>query len=234
MSEGKESHWIPLADLMTVLMVIFLFLSILFIKRVKDQTQGISSSVKELNQARQNLLSDINKEFANNLDAQSMADWHAVLDTTNLSVKFLDEQILFDQSKDELKPEFKRILNEFIPKFLAITLKDKYLGMIGEIRVEGHTSPEGSYIFNLNLSQSRTTNVISFLRNTPYYANLKKQQKAELDYLLTANGLSSGRTVNRKNELTYFSDDKTIDWKKSRRVEFRIVMNSDKILKNNR
>jgi steroid 5-alpha reductase family enzyme len=39
----KESHWIPLADLMTVLMVIFLFMSISYMalmeKRQKEQNQ---------------------------------------------------------------------------------------------------------------------------------------------------------------------------------------------------
>jgi CHASE1-domain containing sensor protein len=39
----KESHWIPLADLMTVLMVIFLFMSISYMalveRRQKQQNQ---------------------------------------------------------------------------------------------------------------------------------------------------------------------------------------------------
>ena len=50
-----------------------------------------------------------------------------------------------------------------------------------------------------------------------------------IEFLLTANGLSYGRTVDANGELTIISN-KPIDKQKSRRVEFRIITTSDKLI----
>ena len=51
-----------------------------------------------------------------------------------------------------------------------------------------------------------------------------------LQYWITANGLSFGRTVDASDNLSIFSKQQ-IDNDKSRRVEFRIVTTSDEIIK---
>ena len=222
MSLQKESHWIPLADLMTVLMVIFLFLSVLFIKK-SQQVAG------ELNKSKEEIVTDFKTVFKQNLDPKSN-EWHAVLDVKNLSIKFVDESLLFTQNDASLKPEFKVILSDFLPKFLRIVLDKKYRNQIAEVRIEGHTSPEGGYMYNLRLSQERTANVMEFLLSQPYFNQLPIEDRRYAIYLLTANGLSSGRAINNTGEVAFTASDKEVNWNKSRRVEFRVVMNSQKLL----
>ena len=41
-SKGNNSYWIPLSDLMTVLMVTFLFIAVIYIAKVQVATKGIT------------------------------------------------------------------------------------------------------------------------------------------------------------------------------------------------
>lgn len=112
----------------------------------------------------------------------------------------------------------------------------KYKDKISEIRIEGHTDTvpapsfdKDPYIGNILLSQQRAAEVLKHFRNMNYYKTLSKTDEKFLQFWLTANGLSYGRTVDSNGELTIISG-LPINNKKSRRVEFRIVTTSDKLI----
>lgn len=223
----KEGHWIPLADLMTVLMIMFLFMAISYMVEMQKKQAQKNKVIQDFQNSKTELLSELNREFSADF---RKSKWNAVLDTNDLSIKFIDERILFSYDKSDLKPEFKLILADFFPRYIKIILKTKYKNKIAEVRVEGHTSSEGDYIYNLKLSQDRTRNVVEFLRNLNYYRNLTTDAQRRLLYLITANGLSYGRTLDQNGNLTYASA-KTPDNLKCRRVEFRIITTSDDLIK---
>lgn len=227
MSAKKESHWIPLADLMTVLMIMFLFMAISYMVVVQKKQAEKNKVIQDFQNSKTELLSELNHEFSADF---SKSKWNAVLDTSDLSIKFIDERILFSYDKSDLKPEFKVILADFFPRYIKIVLKPKYKNKIAEVRVEGHTSSEGDYIYNLKLSQDRTRNVVEFLRNLNFYKNLTSNAQKRLLYLITANGLSYGRTLDKDGNLTYLSSESP-DNLKCRRVEFRIMTTSDELIK---
>jgi len=62
-----------------------------------------------------------------------------------------------------------------------------------------------------------------------YFENLSNKEIQLIEYLLTANGLSYGRTVDDNGDLT-INSNLPINKEKSRRVEFRIVTTSDKLI----
>jgi len=225
----KESYWIPLADLMTVLMVIFLFMAISYMIVIKKKQESQNKIFEEYEKAKVGLFKDLDSTFKN--DAQR---WNLKLDR-DLSIKFTNPQVLFDEGSSHIKPEFMTILSEFLPKYLGVVMQEKYKDKIGEIRIEGHTNTKpinktsDPYIDNMELSQNRARNVLSFLRAQECFTFLEEGKKARLQYWLTANGLSFGRTVDIKDSLSFFSAN-PIDNDKSRRVEFRIVTNSDDII----
>ncbi len=162
------------------------------------------------------------------------AKWNLKLDN-DLSIKFTNPQVLFPTGKSEITAYFQNILSEFLPKYLSVVLQEKYKNKIAEIRIEGHTDtkPIGlsgdPYIDNMKLSQDRGRNVLAFLRTQDCFKDLKPEEKKRLQYWLTANGLSYGRTVDKDYVLT-FESDRPIDNDKSRRVEFRIVTTSEAII----
>lgn len=225
----KESHWIPLADLMTVLMVIFLFMSISYMALMEKRQNEQNQIFKDYKESKLTLYNELNDAFK-----KDFAKWNLKLDN-DLSIKFTNPQVLFDEGKSDVTPTFQNILREFLPKYLKVVLQDKYKDKIAEIRIEGHTNTKpinktsDPYIDNMELSQNRARNVLGFLRQQDCFLYLETNKKDRLQYWLTANGLSFGRTVDKDFKIA-FGGNKLIDNDKSRRVEFRIVTTSEEII----
>ena len=226
MANKKDNFWIPYADLMTVLMVVFLFISIAYMGLLQIDKNKKEKIFKDYKETKENLYNDLNTEFRNDFKK-----WNLELDK-DLSIKFTNPKVLFDDGKSDIKPEFQNILTSFFPKYLSIVLQNKYRDKIAEIRIEGHTNnipihkDADPYIDNIKLSQDRSRNVLQFLRKLPYYQKLTIENEQILQFWITANGLSYGRTLDNNNKLTYISKNK-IDIEKSRRVEFKIVTTSE-------
>jgi outer membrane protein OmpA-like peptidoglycan-associated protein len=220
--KGNNSFWIPLSDLMTVLMVIFLFVAVSYMDAVSDRTADIQKLKKTKTELYKELLKEFKEDFKE-------TRWNAIIDSSNLSIRFANDNVMFDQDKDELKPEFEAILADFFPRYLNIILKKQYRDKISEVRIEGHTSDEGTYEHNLDLSQRRTQRVMTFLRYLPQYKNLNNVDETIMLNWLTANGLSYGRTIDKDGNRTNKSN-KPADKQKCRRVEFRIVTTSSELI----
>lgn len=218
----KENFWIPYADLMTVLMVIFLFISLAYM----GQQEAI---VNDYQKAKTSIYLDLDSTFRDDFKK-----WNVGLDK-DLSIKFNNPQVLFDVGSDYVKDSFKIILSNFIPKYLTIVMQPKYKDNIGEIRIDGHTDTKPTnktddpYIDNVILSQNRSLEVLKFFRKLPCFIGLPKEDKERLQFWLTANGLSYGRTLDSKGQLT-FSNGNAPNEGLSRRVEFRIVTTSEKLI----
>lgn len=226
MMSKKESFWIPYADLMTVLMVIFLFISLSYMGLVQLQKKEQDAMFREYKQTKDDLYKQLDGTFKNDFQR-----WNLELGK-DLSIKFTNPNVLFQSGKSDITPVFQQILSDFFPKYLDVIIQDKYKDKIAEIRIEGHTDDvpihktNDPYIDNVQLSQDRSRNVLQFLRSLPEYKNLSPEKEQLLQFWLTANGLSYGRTLDSNKHLTYESK-KPIDKEKSRRVEFRIVTTSE-------
>lgn len=226
MSSKKENFWIPYADLMTVLMVIFLFISLAYMGLVQFQKKQQDKIFEEYKETKENLYNELRETFKADFNR-----WDLELDK-DLSIKFTNPEVLFPSGKSDITPRFQNILNEFFPKYLKVILQPKYSDKIAEIRIEGHTDDRPTfetsdpYIDNIKLSQDRSRMVLQFLRSLPYYKSLSQTQEQLLQFWLTANGLSFGRTLDKNKNLTIYSKQ-PIDDDQSRRVEFRIVTTSE-------
>ena len=71
---------------------------------------------------------------------------------------------------------------------------------------------------------------MEFFLGLDFYKNLNDEEKKRLQYWITANGLSYGRSLDRSGQQTYKTND-TADNIKCRRVEFRIVTTSDELIR---
>lgn len=220
----KDDYWVSLSDMMTGLMVIFLFIAISYITVVKNKTSQIENILGGYVKTKQDLHYELKKGFEKDFKA-----WNIKLDST-LVIHFLDENVLFDKDKSNIKPQFANILDKFLPKYIGILLKKEFRNKIEEVRIEGHTDSDGSYLYNLELSQKRTANVLAYLRQSNFYSKLPKKDKELLDFWITANGFSFGRTLDKSGNFTVVSG-KNENQDKSRRVEFRIIPKSEEVLR---
>jgi outer membrane protein OmpA-like peptidoglycan-associated protein len=210
---GEESHWIPLTDLMTGLMVIFLLIAVSYMMQVEADAARIKNVAIAYSEIKDALFEDLNKEFS--LD---LPKWKAQLLKSDLTIRFSEPEVLFATGSSELKPEFQAILQDFFPRYVRILTSAKYRDSISEVRIEGHTSSDwirvasagDAYFLNMELSQARTRSTLAYVLNLP----ADHEQVAWLRRFVTANGLSSSRLI---------LDNKGVeDVARSRRVEFRI------------
>lgn len=225
---AKHNVWMSVSDMMTGLMVIFLFVAVAYMIKVQDNQSVLINYVETKQHLHNKLLSEFKGDTAK---------WKMVIGR-DLSMKFKEPEVLFAQGSGELQPKFKDILNQFIPRYLNIllntdtTLRKRIL----EIRIEGHTDDlrmvkygKDPYLSNVLLSQERAYNVLKYIREMQSFANYTPEEKKLLDYWFTANGLSYGKALDIKENYAALSGD-SIDKEKSRRVEFRIVTSGDEVL----
>ena len=209
---ASHSHWIPLADLMTGLMMVFMLLTAAFMLRVEQTTTLV---VKEFEETKAQMLMALQQEFAKDLK-----QWNAEL-LGDMTIRFGDSNAQFLTGRSDLQPKFRATLAEFFPRYVGVLSSERFRNSVKEIRIEGHTSafwagtsdPQSAYFQNMRLSQDRTRSALEFVLQLP-------QIKAEAGWLkqhLTANGLSSSRPVNS-------ADPNSIG---NQRVEFRIVTNAE-------
>ena len=213
-SSSDDEHWMSVSDLMAGLMVIFLFIAITYIRPIVEIQAKIRNIVVAWKDSEVEIYAALNKEFKDDLSR-----WRAELDQNTLSIRFKAPDVLFASATATLKPEFKRILDDFFPRYLDVLYQFK--GAIAEVRLEGHTSSEWegastkdvAYFMNMELSQARTRAVLEYSLGLPLIDSYKEWARQ----LITANGLSSSRLILR---------DSKEDRIRSRRVEFRVRTNT--------
>lgn len=144
-----------------------------------------------------------------------------------MTIRFQQPDITFDRNSANLKLEFKKILDDFFPRYINIMMSNNFINNIEEIRIEGHTSSEGNYFKNMELSQDRSRTALEYIMSSANI-NLTLDQKDWLKKHFRAIGYSSAKPLN-KDALTLQKEEQE-DFEKSRRVEFRVRTNiEDKV-----
>ena len=225
---ARPNVWLSVSDLMTGLMIIFLFISIAYISKVQDNQEVLSDYVETKTKLHDKLVDKFKSDTIK---------WQMSIGR-DLSMKFKNPTVLFESGKAELTPDFKSILDQFLPKYFCILVNDSLRGQLEEVRIEGHTDivpyPQldpDPYIANAILSQQRALNVLRYFRQMPAYKSFSQEDKKRIEFWLTANGLSYGKSLDSQGRFT-FESNKEPNFAMSRRVEFRIITRGDQVLEN--
>lgn len=197
--EGEDSNnfWPTFTDLLATILMVVIMLLISSESMVGGVEQGIASNIN--NSVKQTLQK-------NGIPIE--------IDKKSGEVTF-GETALFDTDSDQLKPQAKKILKVFVPRYAETIYKD-YGDYISKIVVEGHTDDVGTYIYNLDLSQRRAFSVVNFIVGEEI-GNYKYKDKLTEDII--AIGRSKAEPI--KN------NDSSINRDKSRRVEIKYEVNVD-------
>ena len=176
----------------------------------------------------QELLGQFKSDFKN---------WNMTLDR-DLSIRFTNVDVLFGQGDYNITPRFAAILNDFLPRYFDVLRKEKYRDKLMEIRIEGHSNDDQMikpgydrhpYIGNVQLSQERARSVMKHFMQSAYFKGMRPSEQAQLEFWLTANGLSYGQMLNTNGQLVKEFGGAP-DKEKSRRVEFRIVTAMENVI----
>ena len=161
--QDTEEHWISISDMMAGLMIIFLFIAISYMLHVQSDRDRAIEEQKEIEEivfTYKKLISDLHTDLEREFE-RDLETWNAVLNKQTLSIRFKEPEVLFEPGKAEVRPDFKKILDNFFPRYIRILRLPEYRENIAEIRIEGHTSSEwkedtsteDAYIRNMELSQ---------------------------------------------------------------------------------
>ena len=144
--------------------------------------------------------------------ALAQSNLRASVDPTTGNI-MLDSAVFFDTAKRTIKAEGKALLDQFIPVYLGVLLQDQYKDYLGEIIIEGHTDTTGSYLMNLELSQTRALSVAQYCLQMP---SLSQEQQTLLRSILVAQGKSFSNPIHHA--------DGSVNMDASRRVEFKFSL----------
>ncbi|MBB1125647.1 OmpA/MotB family protein [Thiospirillum jenense] len=224
-SQGDEEHWLSISDLMSGLMIIFLFVSIALMRDAMIERDKIKEVAVAYQESQVELYEALMREFRNDLKT-----WDAVIDRETLAFEFKSPDVLFDVGKISLKPAFCTILDSFFPRYLKVLFS--FREAIDEVRIEGHTSSQWNietpldeaYFNNMELSQGRTRSVLNYV----YYLPAVTDERPWIKANIAAVGFSSSRII-----MDTLGQE---DQERSRRVSFRVMTNAEtqirKILEN--
>ena len=239
----QNTEWISISDIMSGLMVVFLFITValLIVKddeinkvindkglshiknensKLKSEIEILKSKVRdfdavEYSELIKSITDSLHREFDKDLER-----WGAKINSDN-SIVFNHPTIYFDSDKSEIRPEFKKILSEFFPRYIALFADTEYSTFIKNIKIEGHTSSvynwnrftkgQEQYFNQMELSQERANSVLKYCyKDLPNYENFLKNK-------LESSGLSFSQAVKL--------EDNTEDISSSHRVTFRLSYN---------
>ncbi|MCT2529792.1 OmpA family protein [SAR92 clade bacterium H921] len=214
-TSNDDDTWISAADMMAGLMMIFLFIAVIYI-------ENVNKLFDEVSDVRDDICDDLVAEFSQDIDR-----WNMSICEGGLLIRFQSDSS-FERASSRLSPSFRILLDNFIPRLMEVVWE--YNESISELRIEGHTdstikrtdTPLSGYIYNTELSQNRSRNVMSYALNIPSIAS-------NSDYLdwsfssMTAHGMSSSDLIKAGNTELY---------DKSRRVEFRMKTRAEEKLLN--
>lgn len=231
MLNKSDSHWVSISDMMTGLMVIFMFIAISYILEVNRKQAELTNIIEQYEETRQVIQTDLL-----NMLLENMSEYQDYIkfDMLNLNIKFIGEEIQFASDSEAIRPKFKEILDKFIPLYLEIISKPEYKDKIAEVRIEGHANKvypatTSSYMKGVSWSQRRAKNVLNYFIQNKSFQSLSPKQKERLEFWLVANGYGYGRNIDEAGTYTLESEEESCSTC-SRRVEFRIVTTSEQVV----
>lgn len=179
--------------------------------RNEKELQALKKDFKEA-RAKVNTLHFIRENLSTQL--KNKLDENISIDTKTGAVS-LSSEVLFDKDSYVLKDEARANLKKTLSGYFNAILNDENISKnIENIIIEGHTDSDGSYIYNLDLSQKRAYEVMSFI-----YSFYKDER---LQKLLMASGRSFSVPVLKNG-----AEDKNL----SRRIEIKFSIKNDNAIK---
>lgn len=227
-NDSENPFSLSIGDLMAGVMFIFVLLLASTMLEIQEKAEADAEIAAKYNDIKANLHHELDLQFKNELDK-----WNAAIDPTELAVRFTTNEktdikesdirvSFFKTDRTEPSPEFLAILDDFFPTFLDIVSNPDFVDSIEEIRIEGHTDSDGSYMHNVELSQGRARNVLDHCLSIAARDSSRAHQFESIRNKITANGLSYSHPI--------YNEDGTENKARSRRVEFKIRTNAEQQL----
>ena len=105
--EEEGEHWLPVSDMMSGLMVIFLFIAITYMMQVSEDRNQLVEIAVTYEKTKIAIYDELQIEFKDDLKK-----WNAEIDKQSLAFRFQEPDVLFSVGEAEIKDKFKIILDQ--------------------------------------------------------------------------------------------------------------------------
>ncbi|MFS1934395.1 OmpA family protein [Vibrio splendidus] len=219
---SEEGHWLSVTDLMAGLMVIFLLISVALMNRTDIEKRAIERIAVKISEKEIEIHRALAEEFAVDFER-----WEISFDEERpLVIDFNAERYKFTKGLSALPEQLTIVLGEFFPRYLSVL--ERYSNDIKAIQIEGHTSSGwnnddsefDAYYKNMNLSQNRSKRLFDHImsQGEPLQHHLYWLRSK-----LSAIGYGPSKLI--------FTDGGNEDKERSRRISFRVIADSDVVMK---
>ncbi|MDF0728428.1 OmpA family protein [Cytobacillus sp. S13-E01] len=209
-TEETGSHWMSFTDLMSGLLLIFALFLMVNLFDHQTSMEKKDELIEEVVGIKTEIIEELRKAF-------SHSNLRMDIDPKTGVIRF-SSGVFFGYNSYEVTPAGGESLREFIPEYIGILLSEQFRDHISQIIVEGHTDQEGSYLYNLDLSQTRSFAVVKEILSEDFP---DFEHKNEMRSLLTSNGRSFSEPM--------LNEEGKIDPEKSRRVEFKFRLKDEQV-----
>ena len=183
------------------------------VNQQKEQMASQQAQLDKIIGVKSDLISALRDEFDG-------SDLSVSVDSQTGAITF-DASVLFDKGKYEIKEDGKKFLDQFLPRYFSVLLKNDFHQYVSEIIIEGHTDTTADYLYNLELSQQRALSVAKYCLDEKS-SSISKDQIEQLQKIMTANGRSFSNPV--------YNTNGSIDMDASRRVEFKFRLKDEEMV----
>lgn len=154
-ADAEESGvWLSVGDLMSVLLMIFALLLI-----------SALVQISEVHENSQNTRIVIIKGINDALESAGI-EVQANPETGDISIL---DSILFDRNEYRLKTSGKEFLDQFVPIYSNVIFQsDRTADEVSRIVIEGHSSSEGAFNRNMELSVLRANSVAEYINDMTF------------------------------------------------------------------
>lgn len=212
MRHGEEpfDQWIMYSDLMAGLVLMFILFLAVSVMTYHHLLQQKESRINELLGVQTSIVHSLEVRF-------QQAHLHMKINPKTGDIQFASD-VFFAFNSYQLSTAGEQSLQSFVPTYISVLMNSKYRKDISSIVVEGYTDRQGTYLYNMNLSQERAMAVVNAIFS-PQFIHFRYQ--SVLQRYITAEGRSY-------NDPVYI--DGTYSAQASRRVVFSFKLNDTQIM----
>jgi chemotaxis protein MotB len=190
---------------------------------LEQQEEELNAKTEELKEKQTQIdkIIGVKAEVIEALSEEFQKNDMSVAIDTETGALVLDSNVLFDYDDVELSDAGCEMLSQALPIYCKVLLDEKYLDNVAEIIIDGYTDTDGSYEYNLELSQRRSLAVAQYLLELKD-SFLDDGQVETLQEKLTVNGHSMSNPI--------LDENGNVDKDASRRVEVKFRLRDEEML----
>jgi chemotaxis protein MotB len=207
----QVNWWMSYADLMSAMVMILALALAVVIFQVRlsdDNAKKAEAAAKQSEHEIQQVIGLKTEIIKQLTDTFRKSNMQIEIDQQTGAIRF-PGSVLFDTDSANISAQGQQYLKRFVPLYFGVLLQPKFRDKIADIIIEGHTDNQGTYMYNMELSQARAFSVLQYIYSDKFpdfpYRTLSQKY-------VTCDGRSFSRPLYDKNG--------HVDAARSRRVEF--------------